>query len=108
MRTAVIIPARYASTRLPGKMLLRHTGKYLIQHTYEQARRCRCADEVVIATDDARVMAYIGRSGWNTLRIDGAIPDEDIYDAIDESYHLVVSKIPKSRRPEGWDLSLGD
>jgi predicted DNA-binding protein (MmcQ/YjbR family) len=67
------------------------------------------ADEWLLRfPDDARVMAYIGRSGWNTLRIDGAIPDEDIYDAIDESYHLVVSKIPKSRRPEGWDLSLGD
>ncbi|MEX1208360.1 MAG: MmcQ/YjbR family DNA-binding protein [Acidimicrobiia bacterium] len=53
--------------------------------------------------DDASVMAYIGRSGWNTLALDGAIPDAEIIEAVDESYHLVVSKLPKSKRPEGWD-----
>lgn len=54
--------------------------------------------------EDASVMAYIGRSGWNTLRHDGAIPDREIREAIDDSYLMVVSKLPKSRRPEGWDL----
>ena len=37
MKAVVVIPARYASTRLPGKPLLKQTGKYLIQHVYEQA-----------------------------------------------------------------------
>ena len=37
MKTAIVIPARYASTRLPGKPLLRQTGKYLVQHVYERA-----------------------------------------------------------------------
>ena len=49
--------------------------------------------------DDASVMAYIGRSGWNTLRIGGAIPDDEIEEAIDTSYELVVAKLPKSQRP---------
>ena len=49
--------------------------------------------------DDAAVMAYIGRSGWNTLRVGGAIPDDEIYEAIDESYDIVVSKLPKKLRP---------
>ena len=53
--------------------------------------------------DDASVMAYIGRSGWNTLRVGGAIPDDEIHDAVDESYALVVAKLPKKHRPEGWD-----
>ena len=53
--------------------------------------------------DDASVMAYIGRSGWNTLRIGGAIPDDELREAIDDSYALVVSKLPKKHRPEGWD-----
>lgn len=53
--------------------------------------------------DDASVMAYIGRSGWNTLALDGAIPEAEIIEAVDESYHLVVSKLPKGRRPEGWE-----
>ena len=49
--------------------------------------------------DDARVMAYIGRSGWNTLTVGGAIPDEELYEAIDTSYDLVVSRLPKRERP---------
>jgi predicted DNA-binding protein (MmcQ/YjbR family) len=49
--------------------------------------------------DDASVMAYIGRSGWNTLRLGGAIPDEEILDAVDTSYDAVVSKLPRKDRP---------
>jgi 3-deoxy-manno-octulosonate cytidylyltransferase (CMP-KDO synthetase) len=49
-----IIPARYESTRLPGKPLLRETGKYLIQHVWEQASRAASLDAVVIATHDER------------------------------------------------------
>jgi predicted DNA-binding protein (MmcQ/YjbR family) len=49
--------------------------------------------------DDASVMAYIGRSGWNTLRLGGAIPDEEIVDAVDASYDAVVSKLPRKARP---------
>lgn len=49
--------------------------------------------------DDASVMAYIGRSGWNNLKVGGAIPDEEIIEAIDTSYDLIVSKLPKKDRP---------
>ncbi len=49
--------------------------------------------------DDASVMAYIGRSGWNTLRIGGAIPDDELRDAVDASYDAVVAKLPKKHRP---------
>jgi predicted DNA-binding protein (MmcQ/YjbR family) len=48
---------------------------------------------------DASVMAYIGRSGWNSLRIGGAIPDDELLEAIDASYHTVVSKLPRKDRP---------
>ena len=50
-------------------------------------------------------MAYIGRSGWNDLAFGGAIPDEELLDAVDESYRLVVAKLPKKLRPDGWDVS---
>lgn len=53
--------------------------------------------------DDATVMAYIGRAGWNTLRLGGAIPDEDLRDAVDRSYAFVVAKLPRRHRPDGWD-----
>ena len=59
MKTAVIIPARYGSTRLPGKPLLRETGKYLIQHVVERACRSRLAASVVVATDDPRIVAAV-------------------------------------------------
>ncbi|MCY1276662.1 3-deoxy-manno-octulosonate cytidylyltransferase [compost metagenome] len=51
----VVIPARYASTRLPGKPLQDIAGKPMVQHVWEQARRSR-AERVVIATDDARIV----------------------------------------------------
>lgn len=47
----------------------------------------------------ASVMPYIGRSGWNTLRLDGAIPDDDLREAVDASYDAVVAKLPKKDRP---------
>ena len=49
--------------------------------------------------DDASVMAYIGRSGWNTLRIGGAIPDDEMLEAVDASYDAVVARLPKKDRP---------
>ncbi len=49
--------------------------------------------------DDASVMAYIGRSGWNSLRIAGAIPDDELREAVDASYDAVVSKLPRKDRP---------
>ena len=51
----VVIPARLHSTRLPSKVLLRETGRYLVQHVYERALRIEGADEVVIATDHPSV-----------------------------------------------------
>ena len=53
--------------------------------------------------DDASVMAYIGRSGWNDLAFGGAIPDEELVEAVEESYRLVVAKLPKKDRPAGWE-----
>ena len=51
--------------------------------------------------EDASVMAYIGRSGWNSLRVGGAIPDDELREAIDASYDAVVAKLPKKGRPPG-------
>jgi predicted DNA-binding protein (MmcQ/YjbR family) len=48
---------------------------------------------------DAAVMPYIGRSGWNTLRFGGAIPDDEILEAIDASYDLIVARVPRKYRP---------
>lgn len=58
------------------------------------------ADEWLLRyPDDASVMAYIGRSGWNSLRVGGAISDQELLEAIDASYDAVVAKLPKKERP---------
>ena len=45
------------------------------------------------------VSAYIGRYGWNRLAIDAAISDEEIREAVDDSYADIVARLPKSKRP---------
>lgn len=67
MKAAIIIPARYASTRLPGKPLLKETGKPLIQHTYEQALRAKRASSVVVATDDGRIADAVNAFGGTVV-----------------------------------------
>ncbi len=58
------------------------------------------ADEwLLLYPDDASVMSYVGRSGWNTLRLNGGIPDDEIHGAIDDSYDNVVAKLPRRLRP---------
>ncbi|HEV7653736.1 MAG TPA: MmcQ/YjbR family DNA-binding protein [Mycobacteriales bacterium] len=49
--------------------------------------------------DDATVMAYIGRYGWNTLRLRGAIGEDELLEALDASYQDVVARLPKKERP---------
>jgi 3-deoxy-manno-octulosonate cytidylyltransferase (CMP-KDO synthetase) len=55
MRIVGIIPARYASTRFPGKPLARIAGKPLIQHVVERSQRASALAEVIVATDDTRI-----------------------------------------------------
>ncbi|HEX6888607.1 MAG TPA: MmcQ/YjbR family DNA-binding protein [Candidatus Nanopelagicales bacterium] len=58
------------------------------------------ADEWLLRyPDDAAVMPYIGRHGWNTLRCDGAIPLAELLEAIDTSYDAVLAKLPRRLRP---------
>jgi len=67
MRTAIVIPARYASTRLPAKALLRETGKYLVQHVYEQASQAKGVEGVIVATDDSRIMSAVESFGGRAV-----------------------------------------
>jgi len=59
----VVIPARLASTRLPRKLLLRETGKSLIQHTYEAARRARRPMGLCVATDHREILEDVRTFG---------------------------------------------
>ncbi|WP_411819552.1 3-deoxy-manno-octulosonate cytidylyltransferase [Hyphococcus formosus] len=67
MKTAIVIPARYGSTRLPGKPLLDRTGKPLIRHVYERAQSVINADRVVVATDDQRIFDCVKGFGGEVI-----------------------------------------
>jgi 3-deoxy-manno-octulosonate cytidylyltransferase (CMP-KDO synthetase) len=63
MEIVGVIPARFASTRLPGKALLSETGRPLIQHVIEAARRAKSLERIIVATDDARIADAVARFG---------------------------------------------
>lgn len=62
-----VIPARYASTRLPGKPLLARTGKPMIQHVVERVERARHVARVVVATDDVRIAEAVAAFGGEAV-----------------------------------------
>ena len=62
-----IIPARYASTRFPGKSLTEIKGKSMIQRVYEQAQKSGLA-EVLVATDDQRILDHVQSFGGKATR----------------------------------------
>lgn len=64
---AAIIPARYASTRFPGKPLADQTGKPLIQHVYEAVRGARRVERVLVATDDLRIAEAVRAFGGEAM-----------------------------------------
>ena len=67
MSVLAVIPARLESTRLPGKVLLRETGKYLVQHVYERAMRIRGVDDVIVAVDDPRTQTAVESFGGKVV-----------------------------------------
>ncbi len=68
----IVIPARLASTRLPEKLLLRETGKPLIQHTYEAALQARRPSGVCVATDAVEILDAVHRFGGTAEMTDPA------------------------------------
>ncbi len=67
----VVIPARYGSSRFPGKPLVELNGKPMIQHVYEQATACRAVSEVLVATDDERIKQAVERFGGRVIVVAG-------------------------------------
>ena len=62
-KVVVVIPARYGSTRLPGKPLVSLNGKPMIQRVYERAKSARRVDRVIVATDDDRILKAVTSFG---------------------------------------------
>lgn len=88
MKTAVVIPARYGSTRFPGKPLADVAGRSLIQRVHEIAAAAEGVDRVLVATDDERILEHVQAFGGEavmtpegcrngTERVDAATRDLD-------------------------------
>lgn len=67
MSVVVVIPARYGSSRFPGKPLALLAGKPMIQHVYEQAQRASLISDVVVATDDGRIGRAVEQFGGKAV-----------------------------------------
>jgi 3-deoxy-manno-octulosonate cytidylyltransferase (CMP-KDO synthetase) len=68
MKVVCIIPARYASTRFPGKALADLLGKPMIQHVYERVLRAGTVSFAAVATDDERIVAAVERFGGRAIQ----------------------------------------
>ena len=67
MRSIGVIPARFASKRLPGKPLLLIDNKPMIQHVWERASQCSNLDELIVATDDGRIYDKVTEFGGKAV-----------------------------------------
>jgi 3-deoxy-manno-octulosonate cytidylyltransferase (CMP-KDO synthetase) len=63
MRIAAVIPSRWQSTRFPGKPLALIAGKTMVQRVYRQVEQAGCFSEVIVATDDERIMTHVAHFG---------------------------------------------
>jgi 3-deoxy-manno-octulosonate cytidylyltransferase (CMP-KDO synthetase) len=63
----IVIPARYAAVRFPGKPLVEIMGKPMIQHVFEGARKARRATRVLVATEDERIKAAVEKAGGEAI-----------------------------------------
>lgn len=58
------------------------------------------ADELTrVYPDDVSASAYIGRYGWNVVKLGGVVPDDELRELVDQSYDAIVAKLPKPKRP---------
>jgi 3-deoxy-manno-octulosonate cytidylyltransferase (CMP-KDO synthetase) len=71
MRSLIVIPARWASTRFPGKPLALIAGVSLIRRVYERASKSQRASAVYVATDDERILGHVAELGGRVVRPEG-------------------------------------
>ena len=113
MKTIAVIPARYQSTRLPGKPLADILGKPMIWWVYQEAKKCPKLAEVVVACDDERIAAACREYGMNYLMTS---PDHDtptgriweVSNKLDADLYLQVMGDEPLINAAAFDLILPD
>lgn len=104
-RIAIVIPARYGSTRLPGKPLADIVGKPMVQHVYERARQVPGIHAVLVATDDARVAEAVKAFGGECVLTSPDHPSgtdrlAEVMANIDADIHISLQGDEPLVRPE--------
>lgn len=97
MKILGIIPARYASTRFPGKPLIDIMGKSMLQRVYEQAKKSSKLNDIIIATDDERISAHAKSFGANAV-----ITNENHPSGTDRSFEAFT----KTNKPYDYIINI--
>ncbi len=96
MKTIGIIPARYASTRFPGKPLTDIMGKSMIQRVYEQASKASRISKVIVATDDKRIYDHVRSFGGNVTMTSSS----------HESGTDRIAEVMETEMFNGWNVAI--
>tara|TARA_B100001778_G_C18556511_1_gene615652 strand:- start:754 stop:1467 length:714 start_codon:yes stop_codon:yes gene_type:complete len=96
MKVLGIIPSRFESTRLPGKPLINILGKTMIQRVYEQCLKCKNLDDVIVATDDIRILNHVKKFNGNAIMTSkshqsGTDRCNEVINKIENQYEIVVN-----------------
>tara|TARA_R110001592_G_scaffold344988_1_gene636618 strand:- start:3531 stop:4256 length:726 start_codon:yes stop_codon:yes gene_type:complete len=96
MKILGIIPARYGSTRFPGKPLIDINGKSMIQRVYEQAKSCMSLNKVVVATDDQRIFDHVKSFNGNVEMTSdkhesGTDRCAEVVEKVSETYDVIIN-----------------
>lgn len=96
MKCIAIIPARYASTRFPGKPLVPINGKPMVQHVYERALSSGLFQKVIVATDDHRIQSAVTDFGGEVVMTDnthqsGTDRCGEVIEGLKDSYDVVIN-----------------
>lgn len=96
MKKIAIIPARFASTRFPGKPLVNIKGKPMVQHVYDKAIESNVFDKVIVATDDERIVEVVRNFGGDVAMTSdqhqsGTDRCGEVINSLEESYDIVVN-----------------
>jgi 3-deoxy-manno-octulosonate cytidylyltransferase (CMP-KDO synthetase) len=96
MKAIGIIPARYASSRFPGKPLADILGKSMIQRVYEQCKKANSLSEVIVATDDNRIFNHVISFGGKALmtaeiHLSGTDRCNEVIQSLETEYDIAIN-----------------
>lgn len=96
MKIIAVIPARFASTRFPGKPLVDIHGKSMVQRVYEQVQLVEKIDKILVATDDERIFDYVTNFGGEAIMTDSDLPSGTercaaAVNALNEDFDIVIN-----------------